>query len=271
MPTTAIVLDKCYLQGTSKAKIHKLAASYRLVMSDALFYELLTAEEPCRSSCFAKFLPTKNPVDLVSHIGTLMKIEIDTHQPAGKPSTHRESLNFQFNPLLMKAEHELPEEAQQTIDEQTRNLQSDVTSFVERASIIGPSFPNLLTGSDADRFQARQEAERAIAEPKSLLAYYSTLEPPYGEQPLPPASLITEDWAIYRWLQVHFLFSIDLYVRYQGNIPTKFSANIFEKLEHDVLDAQVLMLACLEGSFATQEKKLKRWWRLLCPNGTLYE
>jgi len=41
----------------------------------------------------------------------------------------------------------------------------------------------------------------------------------------------------------------------------------WEKLDHDVLDAQVLML----GAFATNEKKLIRWWRMLCPDGMLYE
>ncbi|MNT61706.1 hypothetical protein D3C72_1993660 [compost metagenome] len=82
---------------------------------------------------------------------------------------------------------------------------------------------------------------------------------------------MTEDWAIYRWLQVQFLFALDLYVRYQGKVPDSMGSAAWEKLEHDVLDAQVLMLGCLEGAFATNEKKLIRWRRMLCPNGTLYE
>jgi len=270
MPT-AIVLDKCYLQGTAKTKIYELATSYRLVMSEALFYELLTASEHERSQCFAKFLPTENPVDLVSHIGTLMRIEIDTHQPAGKPSSHRETMRFQFNPSLLNTGYELPKEAQKIVIEQTSELRTNVMSFIERASIIDSFFPNLLTGSDTERAQAKQDAEQAVSKPKSLLNFYSTLESPFSEKPLPPATLITEDWALYRWLQVHFLFAIDLYVRYHGKIPTVFSPDIFEKMEHDVLDAQLLMLGCLEGAFATREKKLKRWWRLLCPSGTLYE
>ncbi len=132
-------------------------------------------------------------------------------------------------------------------------------------------FPNLLAGSQQERVQARIEAEKAIAAPGSLLAFYSSLEPPPGQNALPPVHLIDERWALYRWLQVQFLFSIDLYVRYQGRIPTDLTPGIFERLEHDVLDAQVLMLGCLEGAFATREKKLQHWWRLLCPDGELYE
>ncbi|BCK86524.1 hypothetical protein MIZ01_0286 [Sideroxyarcus emersonii] len=269
--SAAIVLDKSFLQGAKRLRIHELAASHRLVVSDALFYELLTASEPDRSRCFAKFPPIDNPVDLVNHIGTLMRIEIDTHQPAGKPSSHRESLRFQFNSRLQNTNYELPVEVQQMVDEQTNDLRLHVDQFVGRAATANSFFPNLLVGNQAERTKARDDAERAIAEPGSLINLYSNLEPPPGERPLPPSSLVTEDWALYRWLQVQFLFGLDLYVRYQGNIPSKFSSAIYEKLEHDVLDAEVLMLGCLEGAFATRENKLKRWWRLLCPNGTLYE
>lgn len=271
MSTTAIVLDKCFLQGSKKERIHELAESHRLVVSDALFYELLTGGEPGRSRCFAKFPATENPVDLVNHIGTLMRIEIDTQRPAGKPSKHRESMRFQFNPRLLNAEYELPAEAQQAIDEQTRDLHSDVRSFIARASAMDSFFPNLLIGSQAERVHARAAAEEAVAEPGTLNSFYASLKPPPGERPLPSVKLVTKDWALYRWLQVQFLFGIDLYVRYQGNVPKEFGAATFEKIEHDVLDAQVLMLGCLEGAFATREKKLKRWWRLLCPDGALYE
>lgn len=268
---SAIVLDKCFLQGSKKARIHELAQAHRLVVSDALFYELLTSSEPGRSRCFAKFPPIDNPVDLVDHIGTLMRIEIETHSASGKPSAHRETLRFQFNPRLVNPDYQLPENARLLVEEQAEQLRSDVMSFVQRASTINSFFPNLLVGSHAQRVKAREAAELAIAEPSSLISFYALLEPPPGQKPLPAPELVSENWALYRWLQVKFLFALDLYVRYQGKIPEEFSPSIFEKLEHDVLDAQVLMLGCLEGAFATREKKLKHWWRILCPTGTLYE
>ena len=267
----AIILDKCFLQGTSAARIRELAASRRLVVSDALFYELLTSDEPARSRCFGKFPPVENPVDLVSHIGPLMRLEMETHRPSGSPSTHRENWRFQFNPALVTSDYEVPESGRVAIEEHSQELRSDVLSFIERARLTPTFFPNLLEGSQPERKQARADAESAIADPGSLLPFYSSLEPPEGEKPLPPAHLVSEEWALYRWLQVHMLFGVDLYVRYAGRIPQTLSTNIFEKLEHDVLDAQVLMLGCLEGAFATRERKLQRWWRLLCPTGELYE
>jgi len=62
-----------------------------------------------------------------------------------------------------------------------------------------------------------------------------------------------------------------VYVRYRGALPETLSPSTYERMEHDVLDAQVFMLGCLEGAFATREKKLKRWWSLLCPDAPLYE
>lgn len=270
MPT-AVVVDKCFLQGAPKSRVLALAQTHRLLVSDALFYELLTGSEPGRSRCFAKLPQTENPVDLVSHIGVLMRKEIETQVQAGRPSTHREDLRFKFNPALLTGKYQLPEVAQHEIERQSQVLRADVVTFIERAEGMPSFFADLLQGSEESRQAARASAEAAVAEPGALLSFYSQLEPPLGEKALPPPGVVNESWALYRWLQVQFLFGIDVCVRYQGKVPKEFSSTVFEKLEHDVLDAQLLMLACLEGAFATRERKLQRWWRLLRPDGVLFE
>ncbi|HET7675544.1 MAG TPA: hypothetical protein VFL54_08480 [Gammaproteobacteria bacterium] len=267
---TAVILDKSFLQGASGDCIRALAETHRLVVSDALFYELLTAPEPGRSRCFAKFLPTENPVDLVSHIGELMRFEMDNRVCCGKPSAHREALRFKFNPALMAPDYILPAAGLQAVEEETARLRADVESFLERASMVPTFFPDLLKGSTTQQKSAQAEAEQALAAPGSLMAFYSSLEPPAGEKPLPPAHLVSEDWAVYRYLQVQMLFALDVYVRYQGKLPQPLSGAVYERMEHDVLDAEVLMLGCLEGAFGTRERKLQGWWRLLCPHGRLY-
>jgi len=163
--TSAIILDKSFLQGTKTSRIQELAAAHRLVVSDALFYELLTAPEPGRTRCFAKFPQTENPVDLVNHIGTMMRIEIDTHLPSGRPSEHRENLRFQFNPNLVSPSYVLPDQAQVAVKEQTTQLQSDVVGFLEQVSLVPTFFPNLLTGNTAEQKLAHAEAEGALLLP----------------------------------------------------------------------------------------------------------
>src|SRR5579862_2994874 len=107
LPT--IILDKSFLQSSSAKRIRELAEQRVLIVSDALFYELLTAPEPGRSRCFAKFPARENPVALVNHAGTLIRLEIESHSPSGRPSKHREKLRFQFSPSLMNPDYVLPE------------------------------------------------------------------------------------------------------------------------------------------------------------------
>jgi len=268
---TSIVIDKSYLQGTNANQIRQLALEHRFLMSDALFYELLTTKPEYRCQCFNKFPSDSNPVDLINHIGTFMKVEIDTHKPSGLPSQNIEEFEFTFNEKLTREDYSPPPDAQTEIDEETSRLESSVYSFLERTKVIPSFFPNLLRGNQTERDKAHMEAEALIVSPQSLTSLLSEIKPPAGEKELPPATTLNNNWAIYRWLQVQLLFALDVHVRYQGNIPEKLGPKVFTRMEHDVLDAELLALGCLEGNFATKENKHKRWWKLLCPSGELYE
>lgn len=271
--TQAIVIDKCFLQGSSATQVYEMALRHRLLVSDALFYELLTTDGPTLTRCFRKFPRTNSPVDLISHIGTLMRYEINNHEPAGKPSRHKENIgfDFQFNQQLSCGDYVLPEEYKVVVADHTAELVRDVASYLDRANVISEFFPDLLIGSDQARQEARIEAEKLIAMPGSLKVFYAGLKSPPGERPLPSVDLVDESWALYKYLQVQLLFAIDIYVRHAGIIPTGATGKAFEKLEHDVLDAQLVALGVLEGAFASREGKLKRWFKLLCPMGSLYE
>ena len=271
--STYIIVDKSFLQGTSTARIRELAATSRLLVSDALFYELLTTDITVRKQCFSKFPLENNPVDLVSDIGPLLRREIEVREPAGKPSEHRENLDFdfRFNSALNEIDYELSPEDTATVEEHTAELKTDIHAYLQRVSLVPTFFPDLLEGTTEERNAAFSAAENAIAAPGALLPFYRQLESPSSESKLPPAEMINESWALYRWLQVQLLFAVDVFARYQGIVPDITKVAMYEKMEHDVLDAQVLMLACLEGAFATRENKLKRWWSLLCPGFPLYE
>lgn len=251
--------------------MHELAASHQLLMSDALFYELISNPDD-RRQCFSKFLNVENPVSLVLHVGGHLRIEIDTHQPSGKPSHHIENVRFQLNERLLDPDYQLPEYAKSAVEEQAADLQDDVVSLIKRARMIPTRFPNLLSGSDAQRALARNEAEKIITTDTGfLLDFYTQLKPPTAQTTLPPAQLLTPEWALFRSVQVQLLFALDLYTRSNGNIPDELTPKMYTKFEHDVLDAEYMILGVLEGSFATYEPKLRRWWPLLCPEGSLYQ
>jgi len=266
-----VVLDKSFLQGSKAVTIYEMAKSHRLLMSDALFYELIS-DPKGRALCFAKFPKKENPVDLIGDPSGLLRREVQTHTPCGKPSDHCENIHFQFNATLLRDDYQLPPDMAATVLEHTEELRSDVASYLDTVRLTPTFFPDILKGNDASRAIARQEAERAVAEETdNLLSFYRLLNSPPGEPSLPPADIVTRDWALFRWLQVKLLFALDVYCRYSGKLPEPLSTKVYERLEHDVLDAQYLILGLLEGAFATREKKLQRWWRLLSPTGALHD
>lgn len=266
----AVVLDKSFLQGTSAERMHQLATSCRLLMTDALFYELVSNPTD-RKLCFAKFPLVENPVDLVMHVGGYLRKEIDRRRPAPRPSRTIERVRFQFNPQLLSAEYRLPPEAQEAMDEQHAELQADIRSLIARVELMPTLFPGVFVGDDRQRKAEREAAESVIANDRqALLEFYGQFRAPKGQRRLPPKRLLTEDWALYRWLQVHLLFALDLACRQRSNMAKPLTPKLQEKLEHDVLDSQYMIVGVLEGSFATHEKKLQDWYSLICPKGVLY-
>lgn len=58
---------------------------------------------------------------------------------------------------------------------------------------------------------------------------------------------------------------IDLVFRYSSVTVIKNSKKAKEKLRHDIIDGHYLVTGLLEGSFATKEEKLIRWWKIFQP------
>jgi hypothetical protein len=267
-----VVVDKCYLQGSKTDHIRELCLSHNILMTDVLFYELISSSEPQRSRCFAKFPPTENPVSIIQHTGALLRKEINSHAPSGKPSDNPENIRYRFHPELATGEYVFPEDARQALDEENYKTHESVVSFIQRVRIIKEIFPELLIGSDFDKAAANQEAVRIIvSDTTSILKFYSNFESPVGEKPLPPVEIITPAWALFRWVQIQLLMSLDVFFRYQGKIPeaSELTHPWYDKIEHDLLDAEYLVLGVLEGSFATTERKLQRYWQMLRPDGVL--
>lgn len=267
---SGVVLDKNFLQGASRVRVQALADSHELLMPAALFHELLTTDSDARRKCFAKLPQTENPVVLVDHVGRLIAREIETGRPSGRPSTHRLNMRFRFNPRLVESDYELPKEAQSVVEEQIEEVKGDVERMIDLSGTIPILFPNLLSGTSGAQAAAKIEAEASVGSLEDVLAFYMDMEPAQMTPPGPSIYGELEQWAHLRWLQVLMLFSIDLHVRYKGRLREELSPGVLERLEHDVHDGQILALGALEGAIATEEKKLLRWWPILCPNGQAY-
>ncbi len=269
MNHSSIILDKSYLQGTSGTAIQALSGQLQLLMPDVLFYELISSDEPGRSRCFKKLPQKSNPIPITTHVGALMKKELTTHRPAGLPSENLEELNYRFNPALSDGSYELSSTDVTAIREIEAELTSDISTLIEKSSLVATMFPNMGKGSIEDQKKYKAEIEEFIANDVSeLRKFLSRLELP-DEASMPAEEDLNTSWALFRWFQVQLLFSLDIRNRYGDIDSSALTRKQAVGLEHDVLDTHYVISGVLQGAFATKEKKLKKFFNLLCPDGIL--
>lgn len=267
-----VILDKSYLDGSSKAEVDELAKEARFVVSAALFHELLTTRPESRARCFNKLPQTDNPVLLVERAGNMASLEMTTSSPAGLPSANLVEIygDFRFNKNLLNLEYTLPPESAEAVEEKRLDVEESIDALVELSETVPGMFPDLTKGSTEQRKAALSRAQAWISDPTNIAEFLASLVSPEPSRPFPNASESPEKWASIALLQVRLLFVTDLYVRYQGKLADIMSPQVRLRLEHDVHDAEILALAILEGALATKELKLRRWFKLLRPAGLLF-
>jgi hypothetical protein len=240
-------------------------------MTGALFYELLDGPVLERRRCFAKLPAVENPVVLVDHVSGLMRSESREQRPCGKPSEHAIKGRFRFNSALLEDDYVLPDEARQAMLDEALSLEQERLRLVDISDSAKSLFEGLLQGTDAERKKAKEDALAQIAEIHWVLGFYRQLESTDPSAPFPDAAIVGPSWAHFRWLQVQLLYTLDLYVRYQGQVREMLTGAVPTRLENDLHDAQGLALGVLEGALATREKELATWFRLLRPDGELIQ
>jgi hypothetical protein len=269
MSSEPVVVDKSFIQGHKPEAMREFAAQHRILMTEALLFELLSNPQD-RRACFAKLPSDDNPVDIVLHRGAFLRKEISTRREVPRPSKKVEKLRFKFNERLLEKDYCLPPKAQAVLAEQHREVVEDAKSTKSRALLMPSFFPDLAARKSHTRRAAREVAEKLIVQPESLMQFYAGLRAPKGQRKLPPRRIISENWAVYRWLQIDFLFCVDLYYRFGSKLNEPLLPKVEQGIQHDILDAQYLLVGVLEGSFATQEAKLQRWFKAILPEGNLY-
>jgi hypothetical protein len=256
-----IALDKCFLQAASWQTICGLAEHHDLIVTGSLFHELLTGDPGARRRVFAKLPRRDNPVSLLDNMSSLLAHEDQTHTPARNILEHTIDISFRFNARLKEYGYELPQDTLEAVAENEELTRRLVDSYVERTNAVVDMFCRVTAGSDKERLAALAEIEEEISQPENVLAFYRAIDDPK----LPPADLLTTDWATFRFYQTSLLFSLRTIHRHRGPIPAPLSAKEFERLEHDVHDHIALCAGILAGGLATNEIKLKEWCALLSP------
>jgi len=82
-----VVLDKSYLQGSSKNEIHQMCTQHQLIMSEVLFLEILSTKTENMVKCFKKIPEIESPVALVPNVGSLIRYETEKNRPCSSIET----------------------------------------------------------------------------------------------------------------------------------------------------------------------------------------
>ena len=240
-----VVLDKSYLQGCKDRHLKALTEDRRLLITAELFHEILTDGEKSFRLYFNKLLKFRDSIDLIDHIGTLFKYEFLKLLPCTPLSSHLipGALNPNYNFEL------------------TRDQKAQIEDFYDFWEVSGPNNFEKIVLEISKKCPALKPED--IAGNKELvLEAYERLKLPY----MPPTEKIDKNWAIFRRLQIDLIATIDYMHSYSdGQFDIKQN-----KKAHDQIDFKICILGILAGSIATRDKKMKRYFKLLCPEGEIF-
>ncbi|HEX6901263.1 MAG TPA: hypothetical protein VF789_16180 [Thermoanaerobaculia bacterium] len=257
-----IVLDKSYLQGASAGSIHSLCATFRVIMPGALFFELLTGDPVERARCFAKFPQVMNPVEIVEHVGRLLRFEASKKKPAPPLYERRHRMLFNFNTKLTDSTFVPTPEQQKGIGSWEKEVEREVDSFRERVALSHRWFPSIESASNRDRPGVIKEIQALVArDPKLVRKLYSSIRTKF----FPRSAQLDSRWAFFRWMQVHVIGALDHVSRYGVGSDLTGARN----LENEVVDLQYRIMGVLAGAIATRDKKCQEVFQMLRPDGLL--
>lgn len=267
-----IILDKSYLDGATPKEIHRLCKEYRVLMSDVLFYELTTTTEESRQKCFNKFPDTSNPVELVPNVGTLLRYELNNLKSCTPLHERREKIDFTFHSGLSCAKFEFTKAQRQAAKEQEAYVVQQTQEFFELAMMISTFFPDIGGASHAAFPEKIQKAKDQVTCDESAVRriYARLLEKNNIVNSVHP-DLLETNWAYFRWMQVRCLYSLDLVFRYNGHIPANVKIRFWEKIEHDMLDCEYVILASLCGTLACNENRMIAFFKKIRPDARIIQ
>jgi hypothetical protein len=257
-----IVLDKSYLQGASKGSIHNLCAAFRVIMPGTLLFELFTGDPGERTRCFAKLPPVMNPVEIVEHVGRLLRFEIRRKRPAPPLYERRHRILFTFNAKLSTGTLIPTVEQKKAIASWEKEIEQQVENFRGLVAHTHHWFPAIGAASNRGRPEVIKEIQATIAaDPKLVRKLYSTIR----KKSFPKAGQLDSRWAFFRWMQVDVIGVLDHICRYGLGSNLTGARN----LENEAADIQYRVMGVLAGAIATRDKKCQQVFQLLRPDGLL--
>lgn len=226
---------------------------------DVFWYEHFRKWDKGRQINLRKLKDVEGSLVQLPGIGEMFRAEAERLKPAVQVFGVKK---FVLNPKVAKAMWP------SVLDERTKSTSSEKTAEVEK-KIDGmiaiwrdfKKLPALKDASSAELPLRLSELSIGIRDdPDDIRGFYQNHRVPSW----PDAVIINEDWALFRWIQVHLLAGLDYFGRY--GVATEPGR---EKLTHELLDLEYLISALLVGGLASREKRMVERFKFLRCDGVL--
>jgi hypothetical protein len=264
-----VVLDKSYLQGSSKNEIHQMCLQHQLIMPEVLFMEILTTKTANMAKCFKKFPEIENPVALVPNVGSLIRYETDKNRPCSPIETQFLKIRYVFNELLAKNQFDFNEEQKDSLKEWETSANEGTEGFIEKAIVTDGWFPRLRGYMPGQSPSLITDAMDIVATDLDFVRkIYSQLRDEIQETYKaiwPEPQRIDKRWILLRYLQVHLLGALEYIRKYGKESPHMIS----KRLENDYLDIDYCIIGTLSDGLATRDMTMAKVYNLVCPEKTL--
>lgn len=268
--TSALVLDKSYLDGAPTASVRELCKKQTVLCCETLFYELMTTNPLSQIRCFSKLPEEPGSFALLPNVGALLRFEMEHKKPCGSIKNHILSGTYIFNEKLRTGTYVPPPEVQKTLDDWKAQVHDDTKSFLARCQSVHQFFPDLI-GIEFRDFPSAVAAAKArvSSNPDEVRRVFSSFDRELLPPGAPQAQDIDERWAWYRWVQCQVFAALRLFERYQCHLPAQPTEKVVERAEHSMHDLEYVLFGALAGSLASNDDEVMNDFRLASPKGQL--
>lgn len=265
-----IVLDKSYLDGAPTASVRSLCEHFDALLSDELFFELMTTEPLSQKRCFSKLPDRENPVGLVPNVGFLLRFEREHQRSCAPLAQHRIPDRYVFHKKLREGSFVCEGEVLDNLNAWRTRVEADTKEFVERCQVVHQFFPELNGIEWKDFPAAVTEARKKIATDDDFVReIYASFLDEAAPPDAPSPGLLTGDWAWFRWVQCQILAALRIFQKHQGRFPETPSSDFLRRAEHSMLDVYYVILGALSGGIATLDSEIREDFLAIRPDAAM--
>ncbi len=261
-----VVLDKSFLDRKGPSEVAKLCEQAVVVMSESLFYELITTDKDSLQRCFMRLPNHHNPVMLVE-LGTLLHFEIEKGHPYGELTEHAVKEHYNFNERLRDGTFVFKGKVNEVREQWQDIVKKRTQDFIDRCRYVYEYFPELNRIPWRDFPGAIDKARRKVAEDHDFVRNICTKH--IGLEGYLGPTKLDANWAWFRYIQCQLLGSLRLFGKWQGKYPEDGGERFYTETEHSMLDIDYVVMGVLAGGIATFDKQIREDFLMVCPHGEL--